>query len=336
MMTTRLESYLYALASKLRLEPGTQRDVLLEVGTHLQDRAAELESTVLSGEEALEQAIHEFGRPETIARNLYLIHSKGSWRDTVLATVPHLLLAVLFVLHLWTSVVWMVLVLGMTALVSFRAWKAGRPKWSYPWLGYTLAAPALSWGMALIAVGYGSWTYVTTGALPFSLPTFLLLAAYVPFSLWLMVRVGIRVIRRDWLLASLTALPFPFLTSWLLFLNWQGGLWSAAPAKLQETDGDRALVFLVLAIVTAVFFKISVRLLQIALLTLATAALVALSFWSSPFSASVLAVVLVTLASVALLLSPALVGSKVGHEISYPVDFKGTGEVITHWFASAR
>jgi hypothetical protein len=334
-MRAELQGYFHALARRLRLEPRKEREIILELEAHLEDRARELQEEGLTPEEAYSRAIQELGRPEAIARDMYTIHSRGSWWDIFMATLPHLLLALLFALHLWTRFIWVVLLLVGVTFVSLRGWRAGRPKWTYPWLGYCMAAPAVSWLMALVALGYGVWIFLNTGALPFSLPIFLLILAYIPFSLWIIVRVVIRVVRQDWLLASLTALPFPFLTSWLFFLDWKGGLWASKAVGLKEADGDRALVFLALAVTTAVFLKVGPRLLKISLLSVATGVLVAFNFVSLPVNLSLLAIILLTIASVAFLLSPALLDSRVGRGRGYS-PFEGNGGVVTHWFTSAE
>jgi small-conductance mechanosensitive channel len=241
----------------------------------------------------------------------------------LLATVPHFLLAALFALHLWSEFFLVALLVIAISLVTWRNWRKGNPsKWSYSWLGYTLAAPALSWLLALIALGYGGWTLVTTGELPFSAALFLLLVGYVPFSMWMVASVVYRVVRRDWLLASLTSLPFPFLTSWVLFLNWQGGLWGTHPERVEDSDTARALIFLALAVTTAVFLKIGPRLLKIGLLALTTAILVAISAAALPVNLSLLAILLIIIASVTFLLSPAMLESQIHHRYSHrpPLD----------------
>jgi len=336
-MNPSSQEYLHTLAKKLHVDPRTGRDILLELQGHLEDRCQELQERGVSYQEALQQAVQELGDPKGIAQALYSVHSKGSWREISMATLPHLFLAGLFALHLWTSLTLLIVALVVATFVSVRGWKRGKPKWTYPWLGYCMAAPALSWLLALAALGYGAWQYVTTGSLPFSLPIYLLLLAYIPFSLWITANVIFRIIRQDWLLASLTALPFPFLTSWLLLLNWRGGLWASDRAAMQETDGDRALVFLALAITTAVFFKAGHRLVQIALLTLATAVLVAFTTLSLPLAGGLLAAILFVLASLAFLLTPALLESRLGNREPWPPPAHiAGGEVITQWFASAR
>jgi hypothetical protein len=251
------------------------------------------------------------GAPNAVARGMYEVHSPGVWRDVILATIPHFLLASLFALHLWSHYFLVSLLLIAIAFVTWRNWRAGSPsKWSYSWMGYSLAAPALSWLLSLITLGYGAWTLVTTGQLPFNVVLFFLLIGYVPFSMWIMANVIFKMVKRDWLLASLTALPFPFLTSWILFLNWQGGLWSEHAERMQDSDTARAFIFVAMAVTTAVFLKVGPRLLRIGLLTVSTSILVIITAASLPVSLGALAVILMIVASLAFLLSPAMLESK--------------------------
>ena len=331
-----LQNYLHALTRKLKLDPNTNREIVLELQGHLEEKTQELEEEGLTYEEALSQAMRELGHPDLIAKGMYSVHSRGSWRDIFLATLPHLLLASLFALHIWTRYLLVIVLLIAVGTVALVSWKAGRPKWSYTWLGYSMAAPALSWLMALVALGYGSWKYFTTGALPFSFPIYLLIMAYIPFSLWIMARVVMRVVRQDWLLASLTAMPFPFLTSWILFPNWQGGLWAANTAQVRAADGDRALVFLALAVTTGVFLKVGQRLVKIGLLTASTALLVVFTIVAIPLTISLLSVILITFASVAFLLGPAILQTRLERRDRSHPPIEGPGEVVTHWFTNAR
>ena len=335
-MDGQLQSYLHALTRKLKLDPRTNREIALELQGHLEEKIEELQEEGLTYGEALSRAVRELGRPDLIARDMYSVHSRGSWRDILLAALPHLLLATLFALHLWTRYVLVaVLLIGVT-FVTLRGWKTGRPKWTYSWLGYSMAAPALSWMLALVALGYGTWRYVTTGALPFSFPIYVLLVAYIPFSLWIMAMVVMRVVRQDWLLASLTALPFPFLTSWMLFLNWQGGLWAGDTPEVRATDTDRALVFLALAVTTGVFLKVGQRLVKIGLLTASTIVLVVFTTVAIPLSFGLVSVILITLASVTFLLSPAIIQSRLDRRQRGYQPFEGGEEVVTHWFTNPR
>ena len=309
-MPLEVRNYLHAMARKLHLEPSEKDEILRELEGHIEDKTAELENQGLGHDAAMARAVQEMGTPNTIASSFYKVHSPGVWRDVLLATVPHFLLAALFALHLWSHYFLVSLLLIAIAFVTWRNWRAGSPsKWSYSWMGYSLAAPALSWLLALITIGYGAWTLITTGKLPFNVVLFFLLIGYVPFSMWVMASVLFKMVKRDWLLASLTALPFPFLTSWILFLNWQGGLWSNQAERMQDSDTARAFIFVAMAVTTAVFLKLGPRLLRIGLLTVVTSILVVITAASLPVSLNVLAVVLMIIASLAFLLCPAMLES---------------------------
>ncbi len=310
-MPFEITYYLQSLARKLHLDPAKKDEIIQELEAHLEDKAAELETQGVDRDTAMARAVAEMGAPNAVARGMYEVHSPGVWRDVLLSTIPHFLLAALFALHLWSHYFLVSLMLIAIVFVTWRNWRAGSPsKWSYSWMGYSLAAPALSWLLSLITLGYGAWTLVTTGQLPFNVVLFFLLIGYVPFSMWIMANVIFKMVQRDWLLASLTALPFPFLTSWVLFLNWQGGLWSEHAERMQDSDTARAFIFVAMAVTTAVFLKVGPRLLRIGLLTVSTSILVIITAASLPVSLNVLAVVLMIVASLAFLLSPAMLESK--------------------------
>ena len=319
--------YLHALARRLHLDPAEKDEIIQELEAHLEDKAAELETQGIDHDAAVSRAVQEMGAPNVVARGMYEVHSPGVWRDVILATIPHFLLASLFALHLWSHYFLVSLLLIAIAFVTWRNWRAGSPsKWSYSWMGYSLAAPALSWLLSLVTLGYGAWTLLTTGQLPFNVVLFFLLIGYVPFSMWIMANVIFKMVKRDWLLASLTALPFPFLTSWILFLNWQGGLWSEHAERMQDSDTARAFIFVAMAVTTAVFLKVGPRLLRIGLLTVSTSILVIITAASLPVSLGALAVILMIVASLAFLLSPAMLESKMESRWLKAESFSGLSE----------
>lgn len=332
-MGAGLQRYLNTLGVALRIDPVVRQQVLFELQSHLEERVKDLQAEGLSYEKAQEQAVRELGDVNKLAREMYLVHSKGSWREILIASLPHVLLAGLFAFHLWTRLTVLLFVVAGIALVSLHAWLRGKPKWTYPWLGYSMASTLLSWVLALVAVGSGLWYYLKTGDLPFSLPIFMLMMAYIPFSLWLFGNVIFRIVKQDWLLASLTALPFPFLTSWLLFLNWREGPFSSSQLA-QASDGARALVFLALAVTTAVFFKMGHRLLQIALLSASTTLLVVFTLHALPIGVNGLAIILLAIASLAFLLSPAVLETTL-----FKKGTRSTSgdreQVVNQWFNTA-
>ena len=328
-MTFEVTNYLHALARRLHLDPAEKDEIIQELEEHLEDKAAELETQGVDHDTAVARAVQEMGAPNAVARGMYEVHSPGVWRDVLLSTIPHLLLATLFALHLWSHYFLVSVLLIAIAFVTWRNWRAGSPsKWSYSWMGYSLAAPALSWLLSLITLGYGAWTLITTGQLPFHVVLFFLLIGYIPFSMWIMANVILKMVKRDWLLASLTALPFPFLTSWILFLNWQGGLWSEHAERMQDSDTARAFIFVAMAVTTAVFLKLGPRLLRIGLLTVTTSILVIITAASLPVSLNAMAVVLMIVASLAFLLSPAMLESKMERR---QLEAEAFGEASDGW-----
>ena len=54
---------------------------------------------------------------------------------------PHLLLALLFVLHLWTNPFWLASMLIVAIAISVLGWRMGRPRWTYPWPGLLFGGP---------------------------------------------------------------------------------------------------------------------------------------------------------------------------------------------------
>jgi hypothetical protein len=323
-MPGSINNYLNSLARRLHLDPHREREILEELQAHIEDKAAEKEAEGLDRETALACAIEEMGAPRTLASRMYAVHSTGIWRDVLLAVLPHFLLAALFALHLWSHYFLVTVVLVCIAFVTWRNWRAGHPsQWSYTWMGYTLAAPAISWLLSLITLGYGGWTLLTTGQLPFNVVLFVLLIGYVPFSMWIVFNVVSKIAERDWLLVSLTALPFPFLTSWVLFLNWSGGLWNDHAERMQQSDTVRVFIFLALAVTTAVFLKVGPRALRIGLLALITCILIVITALSLPVDLGFVAVGLMILASLAFLLSPAVLEAKASRRNNLSVASSG-------------
>jgi hypothetical protein len=89
----------------------------------------------------------------------------------------------MFALGLWAWPGSLLVFLLMAVVISAFGWRKGRPTWTYPWLGYCLVAPLVSWGLAMSAIGYGAWGVPTTGALPLGIPIHLESFVYVAVSL---------------------------------------------------------------------------------------------------------------------------------------------------------
>ena len=136
-------NYLHALTGRLHLDPAEKNEIIQELEAHLEDKAAELETQWIDHDVAVARAVQEMGAPNAVPRGMYKVHSPVVWRDVIVATIPHFLLSSLFALHLWNHYFLVSLLLIAIAFVTWRNWRAGSPsKWSYSWMGYSLAEPA--------------------------------------------------------------------------------------------------------------------------------------------------------------------------------------------------
>ncbi len=283
-MTRPVRGYLSELSEHLHLPPSQEGEILRELQGHLEDRAQELADSGMSIDASLNQAMREMGESRTVASSLYEVHSRRSWYHAGLAALPHVLLSLMFALHIWTAPIWVSLALGIALIISVLGWRAGRPTWTFPWLGYVLMVPLISWGLAMSAVGYGAWGIITTGSLPFGIPLYLGSLLYVGVSLWIVIRIVSRVARKDWLMASLTVLPIPFLAYWFLYFYDNDELFTPSGERvgqsLQEVDSSAAIVFLILAVATAVFFRVGRRAVRVALLAITAPSIVILAWVS--------------------------------------------------------
>ena len=305
-MTAPIGRYFDDLGRHLHLEPRERQEILHELQGHIEDRSQELIDAGVSSDHAWAQALNELGASDSIADELYEVHSTVSWHHTALAVLPHLLLSLLFALHLWTHPGWIALMVAVALVISVYGWRMGRPRWTYPWLGYCLVVPVVSWGLAMSAVGYGAWSVVVRGTLPWGIPIYLASFVYVAVSLWLVIRFVSKVARPDWLMASLAVLPLPFLAYWFFYFYNGPNIAASARQPMREVDGSAAIVFLILAVATAVFFRLGRRVIRVALLIITAPSMIILGWLSYQGGPNHVAVFLYSAVSLALLLSPAL------------------------------
>ncbi len=305
-MTTLIRGYLNDLGKQLHLEPQEREEILYELQAHIEDRARELVEAGEPSGEALAHALQDLGTSRRIASQFYEVHSRGSWYHTALAALPHILLALMFVLHLWTTPIWVALMLVIALVISVLGWSKGRPRWTYPWLGYCLVIPIVSWGLAMSAVGYGAWGVVTSGALPLGIPIYAASFAYLAFSLWIVIKVVSKVARRDWVMASLAVLPIPFLAYWFFYFYDRGALLQSTGQTLRAVDNSAAIVFLIVALATALFFRIGRRLVRVALLVITAPCMIVLAWLSYQGGPGYMAVFAFSAISLIVLLIPAL------------------------------
>ncbi|MCI0770818.1 MAG: hypothetical protein J4N94_02980, partial [Chloroflexi bacterium] len=267
-MTPHIRGYLDQMGKQLHLYPQERQEILNEFEAHIEDRVNELIENGLPRDAALNEALRALGKSDLIAGQLYEVHSRVSWYHTALATLPHLLLSLVFALRLWTAPVWVISMLVLALTITIIGWRKGRPRWTYPWLGYCLVTPIVSWGLAMSAVGYGAWGVVANGALPLSIPIYAASFIYISFSVWIVIRIVRVIAKPDWLMGSLAVLPIPFLGFWFFYFYNGGDLLQSDVSVLKEVDTSVAIVFLIIGLATAAFFRISRRVARVALLAI--------------------------------------------------------------------
>jgi len=196
-----LSSYLRKIKENLHLDAASEKEIIQELETHVEDCCLEMQESGLSEEEAIENSLQLLGSAKMVAHQIYEVHSQGTWRQALLAGMPHLFFAALFALNWLTGASWVPVLLIVIAGVVFYGSLHSKPTWLFPWLGYALF-PVAAAGASLLYLPQG-WPWLT-------------LILYVPLVLWLCCFIIIKFIKRDWLYATLILVPVPTFVGWFL------------------------------------------------------------------------------------------------------------------------
>lgn len=307
-MLPKLKQYLASVRGYSKLDPTAEGEIVRELHTHFEDEIDELCETGFSPTEAVDVATERFGAAEELGRHIYEVHSRGTWGQALLSAIPHLLIALTFVLHLWRDSFWLLAMALAITTVTIYAWYHGKPAWFYSWLGYFLI-PLLAIGfLVLFAIGGVLSLVVLERSM-----LWVVVLAYIPVALWLSGSIFIRVMRRDWLFASLMLLPFPVIVEWLIALGQDGGLGEYSRQGFQGSDPRVALTFLAMGGTAATFIRLRQRLLKIGVLSVATLLILAMVWRFAESGFNPVASFFVSLCLVGFLLSPALLEHRVVH-----------------------
>lgn len=312
-MLPEVRDYLENVRSHLHLDPVTEKRVISEFYSYFQERIDELNQSGLSERDATEAAIESFGRARVVARLMYEAHSKGSWVEAAITSTPHLIMAALFILHLWRHPILAPIAFISIVCVTLFGWWHGKPNWLYSWVGYSF--------LPLVIGGYASYpalermaSFLFSGreSLP-GIWLLLFIFALLAFSVWIIIRTTVRVTRRDWILASLMLVPLPIFSSLLFSVEQLGGLFQSNGALLHQWDAPTAYSLLLLAVTSATFIRLRQRVLKFAaLVALGSIALtmIGYSLWGGFGFFGFLAL---SICMLIFLLIPALVEAKLGH-----------------------
>jgi len=245
-MANKLSHYRDRFSSGLKIDSVVKRSIAQEIYTHLEDKSQELKEKGLSEEEANNIAVESFGPPQLIAQQIYEVHSRGSYREAFFASLPHLLVALLFTSYYWQNIICLSGILVAVTGVVVYGWYHNKPMWFFPWLGYYLL-PVVVTGILLIYLLQG-WVWLAT-------------LIYIPLALFVVIYILKEAASRDWLYVSLMLTPLPVVLSWLLALGTGNEfLVNSIPlAKLQVNIPWIVISFLVLAMATFTFTRVRQR-----------------------------------------------------------------------------
>lgn len=295
-MTPVVSHYLDSVRDYLRLDFSSEREVINELKTHIEDKLQELREAGLSEEEAANTCVKLLGSAKLVARQIYEAHSQGTWRQALLASTPHLLFALLFALNWWQSIGWLLVVLGLVLVMTVYGWWHGRPAWLFPWMGYSLLPAAVA-GLLLLYLPKG-WSWVA-------------IVLYVPLALWLLYAITIRTIKRDWLYSTLMLLPVPVIVGWFLALEQEGRFPELSLEHIRNLAPWIGLSFLALAITAATFVRLRQRWLKVAVLLISGLLTLIMVACYTEGRLGIPVLLILMLVMVGLFLTPALLERKV-------------------------
>jgi hypothetical protein len=250
-MTLELSHYLENIRYNSKLGLADEREVISELETHIEDSLQELTESGLSQEEAIKTCLGQMGSAKSVARQIYETYSQGSWQQVLLASMPHLLFGLLFVLNWWQYIGWLTVVLSLILGTTIYGWWHGKPAWVFSWLGYSLL-PVLAVGLLLIYLPKG-WSLL-------ALPVYFLLA------LWWLIFIIIQSTRRDWLFGSLMLLPIPIIIGWFLAISPGARFTEYSLQRVYYFAPWIGLSFMALALTIGAFIRLRQRWLRIGLL----------------------------------------------------------------------
>ncbi len=303
-MVTVLSHYLDSIRDNLRLDLSTEREVISELETHIEDRLEELKDNGLSEEEAADTCVGLLGSAKLVARQMYEAHSQGSWQQALLASAPHLLFGLLFALNWWQGIGWLLVMLALVLAAAIYGWWHGKPTWLFPWLGYSLL-PVVGAGLLLLYLPKG-WSWLA-------------ILVYIPLALWFIFSIVVQTIKRDWLQSSLMLFPVPIIIGWFLAVGLEGKFPEFSAQRLQDLAPWIGLSFLALAASVVVFIRLRQRWLKVAILVVTGLLTLAMVAYHAEGSLNWPAFLILILVMLGLFLSPALVERKVRHRWQRPL-----------------
>jgi hypothetical protein len=252
-MTHDLTQYLESIRTGARLDHNDEPCIMSELKAHIEDKLRELTESGLSEEEAERTCIGQMGSSKEIAREIYETYSQGSWKQVLMAAMPHFTFGVIFVLNWWRYPQWLATVLLLTAGMAFYGWGHGKPAWVFPWLGYSLL-PVIAVGLLLLHIP-SKWS-------------FLGLIIYFPLAGWWLLRIVIQTTKKDWLLSTMMLLPLPVIIGWFMAITPSGKMDEESLKIVNGYAPWIGLTFIMLGFTIGTFIRLRQRRLRVSLLAI--------------------------------------------------------------------
>ena len=291
-MLTVLNNYLDIVRENLKLDRSSEREVIQELETHIEDEFRELRESGLSEEEAAKTCLTLLGSAKSVARQICEAHSQGSWTQALLAAMPHMLFGLLFALSWWRGVGWLLGMLILVLAMAVYGWWRGKPAWLFPWLGYSLL-PVVAAGLLLLYLPHG-WSWVA-------------IVIYLPLALWLLYSIAVKTIQKDWLFTSLMLLPVPAVIGWFMAVEPVNQLPEHWLQRMEQFAPWIGLTFLALGLTVATFIRLRKRWLRISVLVASGLLSLMIVAYYTEGRLSLPALLVLVVVMLLLLLSPALV-----------------------------
>lgn len=296
LLSTAIEKYLDDIGENLRLDSSEKKEIIGELYTHIEEEVTELKSRGLHDEEAVSRCLRFLGSAKLVARQIYEAHSQGTWKQAMVASMPHLLFGLIFVLNIWRGIQWALVLIILISCVSVYGWWKSHSDCFFPWLGYSLL-PVIAAGLSLIYLpSQLSWVAILL---------------YSPLSIWYLFRFVKQTIRKDWIFVSLMLLPLPLISAWFIISGFTG--------NPQHIDNERLAYygkfigpgFLTLALGVMSFIRVRRRWLKIGVLFLAGMMSLLLIVIYAKGQLELITFLLLTLVLVSIFLIPAVLDNGV-------------------------
>ncbi len=250
-MSTIINEYLDDIRTNLRLEAPEEQEIMSELSTHIEDEVQELKNSGLRDDEAASACIKLLGSAKSVAHLIYEAHSQGTWKQALMASLPHILFGLVFILNWWRGIAPVLVLLIAILSTTVYGWWRGYSNWISPWLGYSLL-PVIVAGLSLLYLPQGfAW---------------LAFIVYITLALWLILRVVTKTIKKDWIYLSLMLLPMPVIIGWFAISEWRGNLDGNLMTRMFSYGPWIGVSFLALAFGVLSFIRIRKRWLKIAVL----------------------------------------------------------------------